>query len=243
MEGKYIEPSGTDNNLNGLDDAYDPALGISVSDLADSDKDNIPDFLDPDSDNDNIPDSNEGHDANFDIVADLIPVGTDSDKDGLDDVYDITNGWNNQENPVGSNAALQDYDNDNIRDWRDIDDDNDGNPTTGLEDKINPQQSETLVPNIFSPNGDGIQDYFRIKNIENYPNAKIEIFNRWGKIVYEQENYGNSQMWGETDAWWNGSSNSNMNFGNEILPSGTYFYILYLNNGSAPMNGFVYLSK
>jgi gliding motility-associated-like protein len=242
-ETKYIEPSGKDLNRNGLDDAYEAESSDVVFVIIDTDSDKIPDYIDPDSDNDNIPDSNEGHDANFDAIADLIPTGFDSDNDGLDDIYDIIDGWNNPENSVGSNAYLQDYDNDGIRDWRDTDDDNDGNPTTGPENKFSATSENVFVPNVFSPNGDGIQDYFRIQNIEKYPEAKIEIYNRWGKLVYELENYGNTDIWGETDAWWNGYSNNNLQFGTEILPSATYFYILYLNNGSDPQNGFVYLSN
>jgi gliding motility-associated-like protein len=242
-ETKYIEPSGKDLNRNGLDDAYEAESSDVVFVITDTDSDKIPDYIDPDSDNDNIPDSNEGHDANFDAIADLIPTGFDSDNDGLDDIYDIIDGWNNPENSVGSNAYLQDYDNDGIRDWRDTDDDNDGNPTTGPENKFSATSENVFVPNVFSPNGDGIQDYFRIQNIEKYPEAKIEIYNRWGKLVYELENYGNTDIWGETDAWWNGYSNNNLQFGTEILPSATYFYILYLNNGSDPQNGFVYLSN
>jgi gliding motility-associated-like protein len=99
-----------------------------------------------------------------------------------------------------------------------------------------------LIPQIFTPNDDGIQDYFRIQCIENYPNAKIEIYNRWGQLVYNQEKYGNTQVWGTTDAWWGGYSN-NTSLGSEKLPTATYFYILYFNDGTNPQNGFIFLSR
>ncbi|HSO88786.1 MAG TPA: gliding motility-associated C-terminal domain-containing protein, partial [Draconibacterium sp.] len=102
---------------------------------------------------------------------------------------------------------------------------------------------ELLIPQIFSPNDDGIQDFFRIQCIENYPDAKIEIYNRWGNLVYQKENYGNTTVWGNTDAWWDGYSNNNMRLGKEKLSSGTYFYILYYNDGSEPENGFIFLSR
>ena len=102
---------------------------------------------------------------------------------------------------------------------------------------------ELLIPQIFTPNDDGIQDYFRIQCIENYPNAKIEIYSRWGHLVYNQENYGNTEVWGTTDAWWGGFSNNNMSLGSEKLPAATYFYILYFNNGSLPQNGYIFLSR
>jgi len=68
--------------------------------------------------------------------------------------------------------------------------------------------------NIFtgmSPNGDGINDVFFISNIDLFPNNHLQIFNRWGHLVYEVEGYQND--WTGT---WKG----------KLLPDGTYFYIL-----------------
>ena len=64
-----------------------------------------------------------------------------------------------------------------------------------------------IIPNVFSPNGDGNNDYFSITNIEKYPHNHIIILDRWGNIVYERDNYQNE---------WNG----------EGLSEGTYYYIL-----------------
>ncbi|MBW6535923.1 MAG: gliding motility-associated C-terminal domain-containing protein, partial [Mariniphaga sp.] len=108
---------------------------------------------------------------------------------------------------------------------------------------IEVNKCELLIPEIFSPNGDGIQDYFRIQCLENYPNAKIEIFNRWGNLVYERENYGNTDVWGTADAWWDGYSTHKWRLGRDKLPPATYFYILYLNDGSDPRTGFVFLNR
>jgi len=237
----YIAPAGTDSNGNGWDDAYDSDSGGNYYTAVDSDDDGVPDYLDTDSDGDNIPDSNEGHDADNDVLADVVPSGVDSDGDGLDDTYDAVDGWNKTGNSTGSFSVMQDYDNDNIPDWRDLDDDNDGNPTTGVDDKIT--DCELLVPEIFSPNGDGIQDYFRIVCIKEYPEARIEIFNRWGNLVFEKENYGNTDVWGNTDAWWNGYSSNSGKLGTEKLPAGTYFYVLYLTNSGNKKNGFVFLNR
>jgi hypothetical protein len=79
--------------------------------------------------------------------------------------------------------------------------------------------------------------------MEDYPNADIEIYNRWGNLVYDKENYGNTDRWGSVDAWWNGRSTNKMTVGSEKLPAGTYFYILYLNDGSDPITGFVFLNR
>lgn len=81
-------------------------------------------------------------------------------------------------------------------------------------DSINIQIDSCLiniVPNIFTPNGDGINDYFIIENVERYPNNQLEVFNRWGKIVYKTNNYKND---------WNGSG----------LATGTYYYVFVPND-------------
>ena len=44
----------------------------------------------------------------------------------------------------------------------------------------------------FSPNGDGVNDYFKVKNIHRYPKNHLVIFNRWGKTLYDVKGYTNS---------------------------------------------------
>ncbi len=63
-------------------------------------------------------------------------------------------------------------------------------------------------PNIITPNGDGLNDFFVIKGLTSdaYPNNQLVIYNRWGKVVYESNNYQN-------------------NFDGKGLPDGVYFYI------------------
>ena len=102
---------------------------------------------------------------------------------------------------------------------------------------------ELLIPNGFTPNGDGIGDYWRIKCIGKYPNAYVEILNRWGNRVFNKEHYGNTDIWGEADAWWDGRSNHKWTVGSQKLPPGTYFYILHLNNGKEKeRTGFIFLN-
>ncbi len=80
-------------------------------------------------------------------------------------------------------------------------------------------EDSLVFPNIITPNGDGYNDYFKITNLENYKHNKLLIFNRWGKKVYEKENY-----LPDTDKW-DGSG----------LPDGTYYYVLtyegYIRSG------------
>lgn len=81
------------------------------------------------------------------------------------------------------------------------------------------------IVNTFSPNNDGINDTWEIKGLEEYRNARMEIFNRWGAKVFESKGYSKP---------WNGVSMSG-----EELPVATYYYILYLNNDEAPISGSV----
>jgi hypothetical protein len=71
----------------------------------------------------------------------------------------------------------------------------------------------------------------------------VEIYNRWGNLVYEKDNYGNMEYWDEMSAWWDGRSSQEWTVGNDRLPPGTYFYILYLDDGKKPRAGSIFLNK
>ncbi|MBK9424310.1 MAG: gliding motility-associated C-terminal domain-containing protein [Bacteroidetes bacterium] len=87
-----------------------------------------------------------------------------------------------------------------------------------------------MVPNGFSPNGDGTNDGYVIDGIEKFPGNKLWIYNRWGNLVYKAKDYDNK---------WNGISNiSGVSMGQRV-PAGTYFYILDLNDGTKPKSGFL----
>jgi gliding motility-associated-like protein len=118
--------------------------------------------------------------------------------------------------------------------------------TIPVEPPFQEPEPEFMIPEGFSPNFDGINDYFEIRDLYlAYPNArpKLEVYNRWGNLLYELEDYGNTDRWGTVDAWWDGSSNKKFTVGKEKLPPGTYFYILYFNDGSEPIKGSVFLNR
>jgi len=68
-----------------------------------------------------------------------------------------------------------------------------------------------VIPNIFTPNGDGKNDTFEIPGLNTYSENEISIINRWGSNVYQKKNYQND---------WSG----------EGLPEGTYYYVLRVKN-------------
>ncbi|MCH2021777.1 MAG: gliding motility-associated C-terminal domain-containing protein [Saprospiraceae bacterium] len=86
---------------------------------------------------------------------------------------------------------------------------------------------DCTVPNIFTPNGDGVNDMFEIPCLNTLPEAWLIVFNRWGDVVYESDKYHNQ---------WDGKHNEN------DLPDGTYFYILKLDNGDT-MQGSVEIRR
>ena len=94
--------------------------------------------------------------------------------------------------------------------------------------------NDLFIPEGFSPNIDGINDVFVIRGIENYPNNKIEIYNRWGQKVFEATPYKNN---------WNGESQNGISVGGDQLPIGTYFYLLDLGIGTPIYKGTIYLTK
>ena len=84
-----------------------------------------------------------------------------------------------------------------------------------------------VIPNIFTPNNDGKNDFFEIAGLDSFPGSQLLIFNRWGNEVYQADNYLNT---------WNGSG----------LAEGTYYYILNRkehNGSNTAFKGWVFLKR
>ncbi|HYG49346.1 MAG TPA: PKD domain-containing protein, partial [Flavobacteriales bacterium] len=78
----------------------------------------------------------------------------------------------------------------------------------------------TLIPNAISPNGDGKNDVWKLPFIQLlYPQAVVEIFNRWGQRVFYSEGYADP---------WDGT------YEGTAVPQGTYYYVIDLKNESQP---------
>lgn len=97
-----------------------------------------------------------------------------------------------------------------------------------------------FIPEGFSPNSDGVHDYFVIDCIEQYPNAKLMIFDKQGYMLYQQEQYGNTDVWGyrESDLWWGGQTTKHHQNDDQMVVPGVYLYILDKGNGDLA-RGFV----
>lgn len=90
------------------------------------------------------------------------------------------------------------------------------------------ENNDLLIPDAFSPNGDGKNDYFEIKGIAYYPDVSIEIYNRYGHLVFNQQHYGKITD-DSKSRWWDGYMQVNGIRSNERLPQGTYFMILTID--------------
>jgi len=82
--------------------------------------------------------------------------------------------------------------------------------------------------NLFSPNGDGINDMLILVGHQNFPNSLLQVFDRYGNSVYTKNGY---------DSTWDGTGD------NGNLPKGTYFYILDLGDGTEVSKGWIQIIR
>jgi gliding motility-associated-like protein len=79
------------------------------------------------------------------------------------------------------------------------------------------------IQEIMTPNNDGFYDNWKIKNIDMYPDAEVQVFNRWGERVFSTRNLSANP--------WDGT------FNGKPLPTDSYHFILYLEKGLKPITG------
>ena len=90
-----------------------------------------------------------------------------------------------------------------------------------------------FIPNLVTPNSDGLNDSWDINGIDKYLNAEVEIYNRWGNLIYTASPY---------DTPWDATVNKGATIDGKdgIVPVGTYYYIINLNEGDyPPFKGYV----
>jgi len=86
-------------------------------------------------------------------------------------------------------------------------------PTIVLVEQVAGPAVELVFPNVFTPNGDGLNEYFKVGGLESYTGAELYVYNRWGNQVYASKDYKND---------WNGNG----------LNEGTYYYLLRVKTSS-----------
>jgi len=85
-----------------------------------------------------------------------------------------------------------------------------------------------IIPSAFSPNNDGINDYWNIAKLTTYPDCSVLVYNRYGQQVFQSVGYGKA---------WDGT------FNGAALPVGTYYYIIDLKNNIPKISGWVVIIR
>jgi len=217
----------TDDDNDGVATLFE--LDASGSPL-DTDGDGIIDAIDTDDDGDGILTIDEDLNGNGD------PRDDDTDNDGIANYLE---------------SSLLDQDQDGVVDQLDsVDDDpyndQDGDGYPNLDETIagsdpldpnslpqafeNPALNASVnIVNFFSPNSDGINDTWQVKEIDRYPNNQVWIFTRTGYEVFNTQNYRND---------WSGTQNGTP------LPEGSYYYRIDLDgNSTIDFEGWLYLTR
>jgi len=205
-----IEVCGTrdPNDFDGdtISNEIDNCPFVANADQSDIDGDGIGDVCDDDMDGDEVLNSDDN------CMMQANPDQLDNDFDGIGDVCD---------NDDDNDSVLDDDDNCPLNanpGQSDLDGNGIGDTCDGLK-----------VNDVITPNGDNINDTWIILNAENYPNAIIKVFNRWGNEVFSDKGYTN---------FWDGT------YQGKDLPTGSYFYqIDQFGDGNEILTGWIYLTR
>ncbi len=92
---------------------------------------------------------------------------------------------------------------------------------------------KVVVPEAFSPNGDGFNDTFEVLNIGQFQHITLKVYNRWGNLVYKSDRYKND---------WDGTANVSLSLGSK-LPAGTYYYLLEILDTGKTYKGSVFIKR
>src|SRR4030095_8971173 len=97
---------------------------------------------------------------------------------------------------------------------------------------VSQMEIDINVGKVVTPDGNGINDRWILTNIEKFPNNKVEVVDRWGGLIFTGTKYNNENV------VWRGT-----NRGGEPVPTGTYFYSIFVSYGSATIEktGFIEL--
>ena len=266
--GADDDNDGLDNAYDSNDGGYPNSVGITPNNNdgtdnpdyldTDSDNDSVPDSIeghdfDANGEADVVASGNDSDGDGLDDAFDG-SIGDFTDPNGLAVVTNPATDLPNRDGNVPSIYAPITMDAE--VDYRDADDDGDGIPTAQEDgdldgDPTNDDCDEdgtpdyldytscSIVPEAFSPNGDGVNDTLVVPALAQYPNFTMEVYDRWGNIVYEYDNNGRAQP-----IWWDGYSTGSRTINKGVrVPVGTYFYVIEFNQDRvSPVSGWVYIN-
>ena len=99
---------------------------------------------------------------------------------------------------------------------------------TGVVEGYTQDLSCLNIPSAFTPDGDGVNDTWKIRSLNEFTSCKVEIFNQWGSLVFKSTGYNTP---------WDGKYNG------DAVPAGAYYYIIDLENNSTKYTGTVTIIK
>ena len=79
---------------------------------------------------------------------------------------------------------------------------------------------DLVIPNVFSPNQDGLNERFELPDLSYFPNSSCTIYNRWGQVVFQSSDFGNSAGWQPTP---------------DEAVDGTYYFVLRINRAEGDL--------
>ena len=244
----------TDDDNDGLIDTED-AFPLDQTEWTDTDGDGIGNNADEDDDNDGFTDLDElACDSNpldrfnkpSDQDNDLIPDCVDGDKDGdgylndNDAFPDDADEWIDTDGDgLGDNFEVDD-DNDGYLDtndafpldpneWADADNDGIGDNADSDDNNDGFEDDKLFSSGVLTPGSGGLEDTWKIINIEQYPTNRVSVYDKNGQEVFSATNYKNN---------WRGTFKNSAN----PLPVGSYYYVVDLNNGQDQIKGWLYIT-
>lgn len=98
--------------------------------------------------------------------------------------------------------------------------------TLGFLATVGPTEECLFIADAITPNGDGINDRWVVGGLEFYPQSEVEVFNRWGQLLFRSK---------PGTTWWDGT------FNGALLPPSDYYYVISVEPGAEPITGTVTL--